>query len=114
MKILKNKNNYIIMEDEKNDVTYLYSYNTLIAAVCNTIETSKSKKNNYGLYLTKDWDYSKTTLKQLYNFIELYTTQRDETGNTIAYMLNNKNNKKEYIKKLIENKTIKTINKEDF
>ena len=44
MKIKENKNNYIIMEDEKNDVTYLYSYNTLIAVVCNTIETSKNKK----------------------------------------------------------------------
>lgn len=112
MKIKENKNNYIIMEDEKNDVTYLYSYNTLIAAVCNTIETSKNKKNNYGLTLTKDWDYSKTTLKQLYYFIELYTTQRDETGNTIAYMLNNKNNKKEYIKKLIDKKIIKLTKEE--
>lgn len=112
MKIKENKNNYIIMEDEKNDVTYLYSYNTLIAVVCNTIETAKNKKNNYGLTLTKDWDYSKTTLKQLYYFIELYTTQRDETGNTIAYMLNNKNNKKEYIKKLIDKKIIKLTKEE--
>lgn len=107
MKIKENKNNYIIMEDEKNDVTYLYRYNTLIAAVCNTIETAKNKKNNYGLTLTKDWDYSKTTLKQLYYFIELYTTQRDETGNTIGYMLTETKNKKEYIKKLIDKKIIK-------
>ena len=113
MKIKENKNNYIIMEDEKNDLTYLYSYESLIAIVCNTVETAKNKKNNYGLTLTKDWDYSKTTLKQLYYFIELYTTQRDETGNTIAYMLSQVKNKKEYIKKLIDNKTIKLNNKED-
>lgn len=109
MKIKENRNNYIIMEDEKNDVTYLFSYTSLIATVCNTIETSKNKKNNYGLTLTKDWDYSQTTLKQLYYFIELYTTQRDNTGNTIAYMLNNKKNKKEYIKELINNKNIELM-----
>lgn len=114
MKILKNENNVLIIEKEKEDLTYFISYTTPIAMVCNTIETSKNKKNNYGLYLTKDWDYSKTTLKQLYNFIELYTTQRNATGNMIGYMLRQAKNKKEYIKKLIENKTIKTINKEDF
>lgn len=112
MKIKENRNNYIIMEDEKNDVTYLFSYTSLIATVCNTIETAKNKKNNYGLTLTKDWDYSKTTLKQLYYFIELYTTQRDETGNTIGYMLTETKNKKEYIKKLIDKKIIK-LTKED-
>lgn len=112
MKIKENRNNYIIMEDEKNDVTYLFSYTSLIATVCNTIETSKNKKNNYGLTLTKDWDYSQTTLKQLYYFIESYTTQRDETGNTIGYMLTETKNKKEYIKKLIDKKIIK-LTKED-
>lgn len=106
LKIKENKNNYVILEDEKNDLTYLYSYNSLIAVVCNTID---NKKNNYGLKLTNKWNYSQTTLKQLYYFIELYTTQRDNTGNTIAYMLSNKKNKKEYIKELINNKNIELM-----
>ena len=113
MKILKNENNMLIIEKEKEDLTYFISYTTPIAAVYNTIDTNK-KRQKYGLYLTKDWDYSKTTLKQLYNFIELYTTQRDTSGNTIAYMLTQSKNKKEYIKKLIDTKIIKIINKEDF
>lgn len=112
MRILKNKNNMLIIEKEKEDLTCFISYTTPIAAVYNTIDTSK-KHQKYGLYLTKDWNYSRTTLKQLYEFIELYATQRDNSGNTIAYMLTQTNNKKEYIQKLIDTKIIKIINKED-
>ena len=93
MKILKNEKNMLIIEHEKEDLTYFISYKTPIAMVYNTIDTAK-KRQKYGLYLTKDWDYSRTTLKQLYEFIELYSTQRDETGNTIAYMLTQEKVKK--------------------
>lgn len=111
MKILENERNMVIYE--QGEFTYLISYKTPIAKVSNTIETDPEKQNNYGIYLTKDWDYSATTLKQLYDFIELYTTQRDETGNMIGYMLGQKTNKKEYIKKMIQDGFIKMIDKED-
>ena len=111
MEILENKNNLLIFE--KGEFTYLISYKTPIAKVSNTIETNTKKQNNYGLYLTKDWDYSQTTLKQLYNFIELYTTQRDKTGNMIAYQLNKQSNKKAYIQKLIEDNMIFLIKEEE-
>lgn len=113
MKVLKNENNMIILEDQKNDITYLISYKSFIARVCNTEETDKNKKNNYGLVLSKKWNYSRTTLKQLYYFIELYTTQRDTTGNTLSYMLGKEKNKKEYIKKLIDNNIIKLVEEEE-
>ena len=110
MEILENKNNMTILR--KGEFTYLISYKTPIAKVSNTIETDPEKTNNYGIYFTNAWNYSRTTLKQLYNFIELYTTQRDNTGNTISYMLGKEKNKKEYIKKLINDNIIKIINKE--
>lgn len=112
MKVLDNKSNMFILED--NDYIYLFSYNSPIAKVCNTIETDPTKKNNYGLYFTINWDYSQTTLKQLYNFIELYSTQKDNTGNTFAYKLDQVNNKKEYLKKQLELGYIKMIKEEEF
>lgn len=105
MEILENKNNLLIFE--KEDFIYFISYKTPIAKVCNTLTA------RYGLYLTRSWDYSQTTLRQLYNFIELYTTQRDKTGNMIAYQLSKQANKKEYIKKLIEDEIIHLIKEED-
>lgn len=110
MKILENNNNMIVLE--KEDFTYLISYNSVIAKVNNTIYLNK-KKQTYGLYLTDKWDYSNTTLKQLYNFIELYTTQRDKTGNMYGYNLRQANNKKDYIQKLINDKLIKVIKEEE-
>ena len=106
MKIIENNNNMVILEDK--DFTYLISYNSVIAKVNNTIYLNK-KKQTYGLYLTEKWDYSNTTLKQLYYFIELHTTQRDKQGDLYGYKLNQVNNKKEYIQKLINDKYIKII-----
>lgn len=102
MKMLKNKNNMVVIED--NDNYYLFSYTTLIAKICNIINN-----DSYGICLTNSWNYSRTTLKHLYNFIGLYSTQRDNTNNTIAYMLDKTNNKKEYIQKLINDKNITII-----
>ncbi len=110
MKILENNNNMMILEIK--DFTYLISYNSIIAKVNNTIYLNK-KKQTYGLYLTNKWDFSQTTLKQLYYFIELHTTQRDTNGNLYGYNLRQTNNKKEYIQKLINNKKIKIIKEEE-
>lgn len=110
MKVLENNNNMMILES--GDYTYLISYKSIIAKVNNTIYLNK-KKQTYGLYLTDKWDYSQTTLKQLYNFIELYTTQRDKNKNMFGYALTQTNNKKEYIQKLINDKLIKVIKEEE-
>ena len=110
MKIIENKDNMLILE--YGDFTYLISYNSVIAKVNNTIYLNK-KKQTYGLYLTNKWDFSQTTLKQLYYFIELHTTQRDKTGNMYGYNLRQANNKKDYIQKLINDKLIKVIKEEE-
>ena len=104
MKVWKNENNCVILEIE--EFTYLISYKSVVAKVSNTI---REEDNNYGLILTTAWDYSQTTLKQLYEFIELYTTQRDENGNLFAYQLGKEKNKKAYIQKQIDLGNIKEI-----
>ena len=109
MKVLENTNNMMILEI--GDFTYLISYKSIIAKVNNTIYTNR-KRQTYGLYLTEKWKYSNTTLKQLYYFIELYTTQRDKHNNMFGYGLTQAKNKKEYIQNLIDNKYIKIIKEE--
>lgn len=111
MRVLENKNNMCIIEN--GEWTYLFSYNTPIAKVNNTIKADKSK-SEYGLYFTNKWDYSQTTLKHLYNFIELYTTQHDDKNNPFYYMLDKVNNKKEYLQKQIELGNIKIIDRIEF
>lgn len=110
MRILKNKNNMVVLEN--GEWTYLISYETPIAKVNNTIKTNGN--NEYGLYFTSSWNYSQTTLKQLYEFIELYTTQRDENENMFSYMLNQVKNKKEYLQKQIDLGNIKMVKEIEF
>ena len=110
MRILKNKNNMVVLEN--GEWTYLISYKSPIAKVNNTIKTDGN--NEYGLYFTVAWDYSQTTLKQLYNFIGLYTTQRDENNNMFSYMLDNVKNKKEYLQKQIDLENIKMVKEYEF
>lgn len=105
MKVLRNRNNMLILENK--EATYLISYNSVVAKVVNTLG------NDYGLSLGVDWDYSQTTLKQVYEFIELYTTQRDEKGNMIAYGLGLVKNKHDYIKDLINKGFIKLLKEEE-
>lgn len=66
MEILENKSNMIILQ--KDDNTEFYSYNSLIAIFCGK-----------ELVLTKKWNYSQTTLKQLKYFINNYTCFNYET-----------------------------------
>lgn len=108
MKIEKQTNNMLVMSEE-DKIFYLYSYKTLIAKVNNVYAIGDKINNDYGLYLSAYWDYSQTTLKQLYEFIGDYTTQRDDTNNTVAYMLMNSKNKKAYLQKLIEKNIIKHL-----
>lgn len=79
-------NNNIILKDDKG-ILYLFSYNSKIAEY----DTKKDI-----LTLFKDWNYSNTTLKYLYRFINFY-----------YYDLTDINNKKALINKMIEQKKIK-------
>ena len=93
---LEHANQFIIRH---NDGTTFQSYNSIIATIdkCGI------------LYLTDAWDYSRTTLKHLYIFIE--KTRKNDKFETL-FNYNNFGrlaNKKAYIQKLIDNKTIKII-----
>lgn len=67
-------------------VNCLQSYNSLVVK----IETQDY--NNYKITLGRDWDYSTTTSKYVYMFLEEYSNIR-------FYGVNDKRN---YIRKLIE------------
>lgn len=113
MRIRENKNNMFICSND--NWTYLFSYDSPIAKVNNTIWSNKEdSEQDYGLYFTVNWDYSQTTLKQLYHFIELYTTQRDDRDMTFGYMLDQVNNKREYLQKQIDLGKIKMIRECEF
>lgn len=89
-----NKNQFIIFGGDAM-VTF-QSYNSIIANI----------DNRGTLNFGNDWDYSKTTLKHLYLFLNdyKYMTQ-DYTKKLIDNILNAKN-KKQYIQKLIDNDEI--------
>lgn len=84
LKQFHNKNQFIIIDGQK---TYFQSYESTIA--CYDDETKK-------LTLGKDWNYSNTTRKHLYLFIDYYTN----------IYLNNQKNKSAYIQSLIDLKVI--------
>ena len=79
----KNKNQFHLYGEGKN---ILQSYNSTVVVV-----------DSNGITLGEDWDYSTTTNKHVYLFLEEY-------GNINFYGVSNKRN---YVRKLIENGAIK-------
>ena len=64
MRILDNKNNMLILKDNLKNLIF-FSYKSHIATF---------DKCNNKLYLTDLWNYSQTTLKQLKEFVNYYTS----------------------------------------
>lgn len=89
---LDNKKQFVV-DDEKNGVRYFQSYNSLIA---------KYERATHKLTLGCNWDYSNTTRKHLYIFIEryCYIAQLD-------VMLQNAKSKRQAIYKAIKSKLIR-------
>lgn len=86
---LENKNQFIIKDNQNN---YFQSYDSLVA-----IYNREKEK----LTLGKDWNYSKTTLKHLYIFIDNYCYIKELRG------LSYSKNKRKLIQSLIDKKIIK-------
>lgn len=84
-----NKNQFII-NDEESQKIYFQSYESIIAIWDKTSQT---------LTLGHDWDYSKTTSKHLYLFIDEYCFLED-------FNINSKT-KRQDIQKLINSGVIK-------
>lgn len=95
IKQLENKNQFIIFGD--NGEIEFQSYDSIIAKI--------SKAGT--LEFSKRWDYSKTTLKHLYIFLEEYLYNLDSfIQNDIKEVLFYSKNKKRDIQKLIDNEKI--------
>lgn len=94
MNIKQLQKNQVIIEDGKKAI--FFSYNTLIATI---------NKNGF-LHLTKYYNYSKTTTKYLYQFIDDYTCKMNEQTKTHILYLKHAKNKKEYLQQLIDKKIV--------
>ena len=88
VKQLENKNQFIM---ENNEKIIFQSYNSIIAVY---------NKKTLSFKLGKDWNYSRTTLKHLYIFIDRYVPVMQSAS------FYNSKNKKEFIQKLIDKKII--------
>lgn len=90
-----NKNQFIIFGGDA--IVTFQSYNSIIAKI-----------NKEGtLILGNSWNYSKTTLKHLYLFINDYFNYLgDFTQKLFGYEFTNSKNKKAYIQKLIDDEKI--------
>ena len=94
-----NRNQFHLYDDKLN-VDILQSYNSKVVGIT----------NNRGCYqcitLGRDWDYSTTTSKHLYAFLDIYLYDylEDMNGDNIKNTLRHTNNRRKYIQKLIDNK----------
>lgn len=93
---LENKNQFLI---ETPTAIYFQSYDS----VCAKFDFKKRT-----LYLNKDWDYSHTTRKHLYIFINDYCY-----SSVLEDMVIYAKNKRQAIKRLIKDKIIKISKKLD-
>lgn len=93
-----NKNQFVIFGGDA--IVTLQSYNSIVAKI--------NKKGT--LIFGNNWNYSKTTLKHLYLFLEDYKSfASDFTKNLIDKVLKS-NNKKQAIQKLIDDELIFVTN----
>lgn len=92
---LENKNQFIILGD--NGEVEFQSYDSRIAKI----------DKNGTLELSTRWNYSKTTLKHLYIFLEKYLYNLDNfIQNNVKNILLYSKNKRKDIQKLIDNEKI--------
>ena len=95
IKQLENKNQFIIFGD--NGEIEFQSYNSIIAKISKTGTLEFSAR----------WNYSKTTLKHLYIFLEKYLYNLDNfIQNDIKEVLFYSKNKKRDMQKLIDDEKI--------
>ena len=88
-----NKNHFI--KENENEII-LQSYESDVARI--------DKKNNV-LEFGVDWDYSRTTLKNLYLFLADYANILMNSKEVLKFFT--MSNKKKYLQKLIDKKEIK-------
>lgn len=90
MKVHEMSRNAYIIHNFETDEIFLQSYNSTVAVL---------DRESGIVTLGRHWDYSVTTLKHVYNFLEQYAP-------SISYNLCNSRTKKRSIERLIENNYI--------
>ena len=90
-----NKNQFII---ESDNLIEFQSYKSLVASI--------NKKTGI-LTLGIDWDYSNTTMRHLYLFIDDYKHYLKKDICELFIFLYREKNKRKYMQTLIDNKKIK-------
>lgn len=107
MKIKKFNDNHYIITTKKD--LYFTSYDSIICKIKDSQILGKEK-----IFFSKAWSYSQTTLKNLYEFLELHSTIRiGFYNNTLCYELMRSKSKKDFLNELIKNKIILIKNEED-
>lgn len=91
-----NKNQFLIYNKGEY---YLQSYESTVAKI----------DSDHNLILGSDWDYSNTTRKHLYLFINDYIELIKPCQRELLKELNSKQNKRKYIESLINNNIIKCV-----
>lgn len=88
-----NRNQFHLYDDTKD---IFQSYNSQICII---------RKDSCEVILGRDWDYSTTTSKHLYAFLDIYLYDylEDMNGDNIKNTLRHTNNRRKYIQKLIDN-----------
>lgn len=107
----KSKRNNIVVVEERNDGTKtfeLFSYRTFIA--------SYDTRAMDALTISSAWDYSKSTTRALYEFIQCYTYMSVKAVNGCVYnlfdLMMNTKSKKSLLTWLINSKQINVIDVE--
>lgn len=90
----KNKNQFHLYEEGKH---ILQSYNSTVVV----IEEDKEDHCTIWVTLGRDWDYSNTTRKHVYLFLEEYLPY----GFNVRGLINAKN-KRDFVQKMIDNHEI--------
>ena len=93
-----NKNQFVIYGGDA--IVTLQSYNSIVAKI--------NKKGT--LIFGNDWNYSKTTLKHLYLFLEDYKCFASDFTKKLIDKVLKSNNKKQAIQKLIDDELIFVTN----
>lgn len=90
-----NKNQFHLWSLDK-PIDYLQSYKSLVVKIDYTTRQTKEQTTTITITLGRDWDYSTTTSKHVYAFLEEY-------GNINFFGITNK---RAYVNKLIKDGVI--------
>ena len=90
-----NKNQFHLWSLDK-PIDYLQSYNSLVVKIDYTTKQTRTQTTTITITLGRDWDYSMTTSKHVYLFLETYGRVN----------FNGITNKRAYVNKLIKDGVI--------